>query len=243
MTSTGSSLGATWPPATSHGRPRPGTIATDLAGQGEADDLFHITVTPMSQSKTPATTPRSTLLPTPRSRGSARGASRRGRNGIVRRPATSPSKAQSTQNTDDMCIVAAKQGEEKEAEAKEAESDGNDADAAWLIFVAYSTELNGQRFMNGPDLECFFEDLKRKTGFDLSSALRVHLYSDQLQLQKDTRFRYNLSRVESSRGLCFESFRVLLTKAVKPSGVATTFARSKHLRYAGIASRSRRHSV
>jgi len=103
------------------------------------------------------------------------------------------------------------------------------------FFADYSSPVNGRQLMNGPDLARFFRDFAAGSVFAPTPSRQACLYGEELELQQDTRFRFDLSRTESAKGLCFETFQVLLSKAM-PAGVAHSLAKQKFLEYAGSAS-------
>lgn len=104
------------------------------------------------------------------------------------------------------------------------------------VFDQYSSVVLGRRLMNFPELLHFFRDFTCNTGLAPARSKQERLYGDEIQLQQDTGFRFDLSRAQSSRGLCFQSFQVLLAKAM-PYGVACSVVKEKFQAYAGSTSK------
>merc|ERR1712107_413252 len=112
------------------------------------------------------------------------------------------------------------------------------------VFAEYATGASktsaGNPLMNCPDLKAFFRDFSADACYIPTVSKQEMLYYEELELQKDTRFRFDLSRAEAARGLCFETFEILLAKAL-PNGLAHKMARDLYCRYAGSASRAARN--
>eukprot|EP00747_Dinoflagellata_sp_TGD_P165250 gnl/TRDRNA2_/TRDRNA2_186292_c0_seq1.p1 gnl/TRDRNA2_/TRDRNA2_186292_c0~~gnl/TRDRNA2_/TRDRNA2_186292_c0_seq1.p1 ORF type:complete len:540 (+),score=69.38 gnl/TRDRNA2_/TRDRNA2_186292_c0_seq1:110-1729(+) len=109
------------------------------------------------------------------------------------------------------------------------------------LFEEYAQPLNGGHLMNCPDLNIFFRDFIGDSRFAHCEARLRLLYEEELQLQQDMRFRFDLSLKASSLGLCYKSFLKLLDTAF-PHGMARCIAREKFSSYAGRARRGRSRS-
>lgn len=102
-----------------------------------------------------------------------------------------------------------------------------------------SKDNRGLPLMNNPALRRFFQAfLRGQKGAGLSSVLAyadVH-YAEEIQRQADLCFRFDLSKGEAQRGLCFKAFNILLKQAM-PGGSSIGLARKWFARYAGDAHR------
>lgn len=104
------------------------------------------------------------------------------------------------------------------------------------IFNLVATRFNGMRVLNCPDWTLFLTDWGKVTGHRLNAAKMERLFAEEMQLQHDTRFRFELSQAAATRGLCFQSFQVLVGKAI-PRGLARKYMAVKYLEFSGAARR------
>lgn len=122
--------------------------------------------------------------------------------------------------------------QDKDQEAEE-EDEGCSDDVYQLLFEQYARFVDGRLLMSATDLERFFRSLA--VGARAPSKAKLDaLYGEQIQLQQDLRFKYSLSRMEATRGICFEVFMVILGKAC-PRGLGSSTAKAQHKHYAGSA--------
>lgn len=103
------------------------------------------------------------------------------------------------------------------------------------LFPVYAgaRDNGGRPLMDGASLRRFFRD------FAMARAERVlaaadGCYADEIQRQVDLNFRFDLSKAEAKRGLCFQSFMQVLNQAMT-YGMARTLARQRFDEYAGDA--------
>lgn len=102
-----------------------------------------------------------------------------------------------------------------------------------LLFEQYARLVNGRLLMNATDLERCLRN--SAVGARAPSKAKLDAsYSEQVQLQQDLRFKYGLSRMDATRGICFEVFVVVMGK-VCPRGFGGSSAREQHKHYAGSA--------
>lgn len=108
-----------------------------------------------------------------------------------------------------------------------------------LIFDGFSSSCCGVRLMNGPDWRLFLADWYSVTKKPLCMAHVERMFAEELQLQRDMCYRFDLSPSTAGRGLCFGSFQVLVGKAL-PRGLAQRYAAVKYLQFSGEARRRAR---
>lgn len=153
------------------------------------------------------------------------------------------STASTRASTSSTISTAESQGSDADAASGQAESKasvevGQDLsymDILQNLFDEFARPYGRVYLLNNPDWTLFLRSFTKDTSHSLKSAKMERLYSDALQLQKDTRFRFDLSAASAGQGLCFKAFHMLLEKAL-PYGVARTIAMQKFARFAGAAS-------
>merc|ERR1712224_152895 len=87
------------------------------------------------------------------------------------------------------------------------------------LFLGYCSEHTekGQPLMNCPDLKAFLTDFKSvfpKVKMPKETKI-VKVYGDEKQTQMDLCRMFDLTRYEASKGLCFETFRAMLTGSMR----------------------------
>lgn len=107
------------------------------------------------------------------------------------------------------------------------------------LFAEYAVtkDNKGRPLMNNMGVRRFFSDF---TIEGLSGSLNKIIaiadvsYADEIERQRDMSFRFDLSKAEAKRGLCFKSFCILMDE-VYPRGTSRTVLRSHFKTYAGDA--------
>lgn len=128
------------------------------------------------------------------------------------------------------------EGSDEECSDEEESDEEVDDEAELLLklFHERATVFHGARLMNCPDWMLFIRDLGKSTGYRFCTARMEGVFSEALQLQRDTRIRFDLSAVAAAKGLCFESFRALVAKAL-PHGAAQKFLAENFGKFTGAA--------
>lgn len=103
------------------------------------------------------------------------------------------------------------------------------------LFVEYAMtkDNKGNPMMNNMHVRRFFGDFAIGDAHKVVSLADV-CYADELERQGDMNFRFDLSKAEAKRGLCFKSFCCLLDQ-VYPRGSSRAVARQRFIEYAGDA--------
>mmetsp|Transcript_50862 Transcript_50862/g.80635 ORF Transcript_50862/g.80635 Transcript_50862/m.80635 type:complete len:576 (-) Transcript_50862:264-1991(-) len=158
------------------------------------------------------------------------------------RPGGSPEEQRSLRSEKDATCRKSSSKASQEVEEISAEEDDNDDEIDRFLedlFKEYSgvRDNRGNPLMNNTHMRKFFKD------FDVGMPeRRVVLadkhYSEEMERQMDMSFRFDLTKAEAKRGLCFKSFCCLLDQ-VYHRGASRKMARHNFHKYAGDARQMR----
>eukprot|EP00928_Gymnodinium_smaydae_P020373 TRINITY_DN17872_c1_g5_i1.p1 TRINITY_DN17872_c1_g5~~TRINITY_DN17872_c1_g5_i1.p1 ORF type:complete len:501 (-),score=102.97 TRINITY_DN17872_c1_g5_i1:67-1569(-) len=112
------------------------------------------------------------------------------------------------------------------------------------LFAEYcrgTTDNRGRPLMNNPALRIFFRDFCTRSGGENDYIVQADMkYDEEIERQTDLHCRYDLSKAEAKRGLCFDTFQITLY-GLMSKGMSRRVARGWFDVYAGSAQKMREH--